>query len=105
MNNIIIVFTHVPDMPAAERIANVLLQANLAACVNISSPCVSFYEWQGQLEQSSEYLLRIKTRLAHYPAVQAMIQSQHPYELPECSYIHIDGGDEHYMAWVMQQTA
>lgn len=104
MSNIIIVFTHVPDMTSAEAIANALIQTNLAACVNISSPCVSIYQWQGQLERANEYLLRIKTCFTHYAAVQSMIQTHHPYELPECSYIHIDGGDAQYLAWVMQQT-
>lgn len=97
---IIIVFSNVPDVDCAQRIGEALVNAQLAACVNILSPCQSMYRWQGKLERASEIPMVIKTRQTVYDKVETMILSMHPYELPEIIALHVSGGLPRYLQWV-----
>ncbi|MBF5040502.1 divalent-cation tolerance protein CutA [Methylophilus sp. VKM B-3414] len=101
---IIIVFTHVPNKACAEHIAQTLLTDKLAACVNISSPVTSIYRWQGQIEQAEEIALSIKTTRQGYAACAARLRMLHPYELPEIVGIHVSEGLPEYLAWVAAET-
>lgn len=101
---IIIVFTHVPNRQCAEQIAQTLLTEKLAACVNISSPVTSIYPWQGQIERAEEIGLTIKTSRKVYTACETKLRMLHPYELPEIVGIHVDVGLPAYLAWVAAET-
>ncbi|HSH86047.1 MAG TPA: divalent-cation tolerance protein CutA [Methylophilus sp.] len=101
---IIIVFTHVPDMACAESLAHALVNAQLAACVNISSPVRSVYRWQGQIETAEEIKLTIKTTQQGYAALADRIRALHPYELPEIVAIHVNEGLPEYLRWVAAET-
>lgn len=103
-NEIIIVFTHVPDMACAEHMAHTLVEAKVAACVNISSPVTSVYRWQGQVERAQEIGLVIKTTRKAYAAVATKVQALHPYELPEIVAIHVCEGLPEYLRWVAVAT-
>lgn len=99
-DEIIIVFTHVPDMACAEQLAQTLIETKVAACVNISSPVTSVYRWQGRVERAQEIGLAIKTTRKAYPAVATKLQRLHPYELPEIVAIHVCEGLPQYLRWV-----
>jgi len=101
---IIIVFTHVPNKACAEHIAQTLVTEKLAACVNISSPVTSIYHWQGQVEQAEEIGLTIKTSCKAYAACETKLRMLHPYELPEIIGIHVNEGLPAYLAWVAAET-
>lgn len=58
-NNSIVVLTHVPDQACAERIAKALINAKLAACVNIGAAGQSIYPWKGEVETQTEFPLHI----------------------------------------------
>ena len=103
-DEIIIVFTHVPNSACAENIARALIASKLAACVNISSPVVSIYHWQGQIEQAQEVGLIIKTSCQAYPALATKLQALHPYELPEIVAIPVTQGLPAYLDWVRSET-
>lgn len=102
---IIIVFTHVPDMASAESIAHTLVNEQLAACVNISSPVKSVYRWQGHIETAEEIALTIKTPRHAYAKVAERICALHPYELPEIVAIHVNEGLPAYLRWVAAETS
>lgn len=102
---IIIVFTHVPDMACAENMAQALVNEQLAACVNISSPVKSVYRWQGQIETAQEIALTIKTQRHGYAQVAERIRALHPYELPEIVAIHVNEGLPEYLRWVAAETS
>ena len=55
------VVTTAPDRASAEQLADRLLEARLAACVQIS-PCTSRYHWQGAIEQAEEVVCTVKSR-------------------------------------------
>jgi len=100
----LLVLTHLPDADSARQMANALVEAKLAACVNILAPCRSVYRWQGQVEDAEEVPLLIKTTAARYAALEAAIRQQHPYELPEIVAVPIGPGLPEYLVWVAAAT-
>jgi periplasmic divalent cation tolerance protein len=100
----LLVISNLPDQASAETIARRVVEAGLAACVNILAPCLSVYRWQGKLETAQELPLLIKTTAAQYDALEAAIRELHPYELPEIIAVGIERGLEGYLDWVAQQV-
>jgi periplasmic divalent cation tolerance protein len=100
----LIVITNAPDRDVALKIARVLIERRLAACVNILAECTSVYRWQGKLETATEVPLLIKTRAAIYDDVEAAIKSVHPYELPEIVAVPIEVGLPGYLEWINAET-
>jgi periplasmic divalent cation tolerance protein len=84
----------------AGDIATQLIERNLAACVNISSPVRSVYRWHDKLESATEWLLTIKTTQALFDDLSAAIRSIHSYEVPEIVAIPITGGFPPYLNWI-----
>lgn len=100
----LLVLTNCPDADCAEAIATALVEAGLAACVNILAPARSVYRWQGAVERASEVPLLIKTTAARYAALEAAIRAGHPYELPEIVAVPIDRGLPAYLRWLADET-
>ena len=101
----LLVISNAPDREVAERIAEALVAKRLAACVNILGACTSVYRWQGEVERAEEIPVLIKTRLARYPEVEALIRQLHPYELPEIIAVPVTHGLPDYLQWVAEETA
>ena len=104
MNAVLLVLTNLPDRASADRLATTLVDARLAACVNILAPCRSVYRWKEAVEQADEIPLLIKTTEAGYAALEAAIRAQHPYEVPEIIALPIARGLPDYLAWVAAET-
>ena len=98
--SVLLVLTNAPDAATADALAQALVEAQLAACVNVLAPCRSVYRWQGVVEHASEVPLLIKTTAACYPALEALIRERHPYELPEVVAVDVQGGLPGYLDWV-----
>jgi periplasmic divalent cation tolerance protein len=101
----LLVITNLPDRAAAERIADALIGKRLAACVNILAPCRSVYRWKAEVRRDEEHPVLIKTTLERYPALEAEIRAQHPYELPEIVAVPIEHGLPGYLAWVAEESS
>lgn len=91
-----------PDKTVAIEIAEKLLGAKLAACVNIMPAGMSIYRWKGNIETAEEVILLIKTHEDKYPQVETMIQKLHPYELPEIVAVPIVNGSSDYLGWLSE---
>ena len=100
MTHAIVTFCTCPDKATAEKIARVLVEGALAACVNILPNITSIYSWQGQIESAEEYLLIIKSPQKGYQAIESAILNQHPYELPEIIAVPIAHGLPEYINWI-----
>ena len=98
-----VVLCNCPDEDSASRLAKGLIDARLAACVNQLAPVVSTYRWQGQLETATEIPLLIKTTAQSYPALQAWLNGQHPYETPEIIALPLVDGLPAYLDWVANE--
>ncbi|HLI64254.1 MAG TPA: divalent-cation tolerance protein CutA [Terriglobales bacterium] len=100
MTNARIVLTTVGLNETAEELARQLVERRLAACVNIVGPIRSIYRWEGEIHKEQEYLLVIKTTTEHSAAMPRLFKELHPYELPECVQLPVEGGSEAYLGWL-----
>jgi periplasmic divalent cation tolerance protein len=101
----LLVLTNLPDRASAEQLADALIEARAAACVNILAPCRSVYRWQGAVQHDEEYPVLIKTTRQAYAALEAAIRARHPYELPEIIAVPIEHGLPAYLAWLAAETS
>ncbi|MBI5659938.1 MAG: divalent-cation tolerance protein CutA [Nitrosomonadales bacterium] len=104
MDEIILVFTNLPDRASAQRVAQVLIESHSAACVSILAECSSVYRWQGKVESAHEVPLLVKTTRAAYPRLEETIRAHHPYELPEIVAVSVTAGFPGYLQWVERET-
>ena len=100
----LLVLTNLPDRASAERLANLVVGNNLAACVNILAPCRSVYRWKGAVQHDEEHPMLIKTTTERYGALEQALRAGHPYELPEIIAVPIDRGLPAYLDWVAAET-
>lgn len=100
----LLVSTTVPDQATAERVANEIVGASLAACVSILAPCRSIYHWQGRIESATEIPLLFKTSETRYAELAAKLKQLHPYELPEIVAVRVADGLPAYLDWVAAET-
>ena len=84
----------------AERIARVLVEQRLAACVQIVGPISSTYHWQGKIETAEEWQCWAKTRRELYQRVEREIGRLHSYDVPEILAVPIVAGSADYLAWL-----
>jgi len=95
-----IVLTTCASEDEAQRIANYLVENQLAACVNLIPQVNSIYRWQGKVESAWEWLLLVKTTAQKFPQVRDAIRGLHSYEVPECVAISIEDGSASYLQWI-----
>jgi periplasmic divalent cation tolerance protein len=89
-----------PDREVAQALAVALVEARLAACVNLVSGVESIYRWQGRVERASEVLLLVKTTRERVTAIEALLARQHPYEVPELIALEPAHVEEKYRRWL-----
>ncbi|MFY9814547.1 MAG: divalent-cation tolerance protein CutA [Dehalococcoidales bacterium] len=93
------------DTPAnAQQLADKILTASKAACVNIIPTVSSQYWWQGKIEKSAEVMLVVKTRAALLDELITLVKQNHPYTVPEIIALPIIGGNPDYLAWLESET-
>lgn len=102
MNEFVQVMTTTQRKEDAQRIAEVLVEKRLAACVQIVGPITSLFRWQGQIESVEEWQCHIKTRAALYEDVEREVRANHPYEVPEILALPIVAGSRDYLAWLRE---
>jgi len=100
----LLVLTNLPDRAAAERLADLVIAKNLAACVNILAPCRSVYRWKGTVQHDEEHPMLIKTTSERYGALEQALREGHPYELPEIIAVPVERGLPAYLDWVAAET-
>lgn len=99
-NSLHIVLVTAPDAEVGRKLTTAVLEARLAACVNIIPGLQSHYWWEGKLDESTEVLLLIKTTEAQLKPLQNVILENHPYDTPEFVAFPASVVAEKYMAWV-----
>jgi periplasmic divalent cation tolerance protein len=93
MTNKIVVFSTCGSQEEAEQLARRLIEAHLAACVNVIMQIQSFYRWKGSIEQAGEWLLVIKTSRDLFDQVRALLA------LP------VVDGSPNYLQWIDRELA
>ena len=98
-----IVLTTVSSEPLAQVLARQIVEARLAACVQIDR-IQSIYRWGGKLRSEPECRLMIKTRKACFAALAQFIRAHHAYEVPEIVQIPVTAGSTDYLQWIDEGT-
>ncbi|HZF40221.1 MAG TPA: divalent-cation tolerance protein CutA [Blastocatellia bacterium] len=96
----LVVLTTLEKQEDGERLARLLVEGELAACVQILPPMISIYRWQAAVERASEVLLLIKTTRAAYPRLETAIKENHPYQTPEIIALPVEAGLGAYLSWL-----
>ena len=104
MPQTLLVITNCPDEESANAIALAVVEAKLAACVNILPRIQSIYRWQGAVESATEIPLFIKSTAANYPALEEAIRRHHPHQFPEIIALPIERGLPAYLNWLAAET-
>lgn len=89
-------------MDIAKQLATHLVTEKLAACVNIMPQVTSIYQWQGEIQQDSEFQLIIKTTVNNFNALSDAISQLHPYDVPEIIAVDIVNGNQPYLNWISE---
>ena len=98
-----VVLCTAPDADVAAKLARGLVEAKLAACVNLIGGLRSFYVWKGELCDEAEVQLVIKTRVERLDALGAWLDANHPYDVPEVLHLQVAGGSQKYLSWLEAQ--
>mgnify|MGYP001015734792 CR=1 FL=1 len=96
----LVVLTTTETPQQAEQIAQLLVESELAACVQILPPMTSIYRWQGSVERATETLLLIKTTHDLYSLLETTIKTSHPYQTPEIIALPVATGSPDYLNWL-----
>ncbi len=88
----------------AGALATSLVDARLAACVNIVDKLRSIYRWEGRVVEDAEQLLIIKTTDERVNALREALFVQHPYEVPEFVVVAISETSEAYGQWILDSV-
>lgn len=99
----IVVYITAPD-EEAEGLARALVEAKLAACVNMVSNVRSIYSWQGKIEDDRELLMIIKTQRHLFDRLAAKVREIHSYDVPEIIALPIIEGSPDYLRWLREST-
>lgn len=102
LRDIDMVTTTVATEAEARRLAQAVLQARLAACVQVE-PITAYFRWQGAAQEDRELRLVCKTMAHAVPALLALLRAQHPYTLPQLAVQTLQASAE-YAQWVDEQV-
>src|SRR6266700_968979 len=98
------VLTTVDSEDDGGRLGRGIVDARLAACVQIVGPIRSLYWWQGKVDDEREWLLLIKTTADRFPALEQHIKANHSYDTPEITAMPIAAGSAEYLGWISEET-
>lgn len=104
MEEIVLVLTTFPEDFDADSLARELLEARLAACINVLPAQTSVYRWKGAIETARERQMVIKTISTRIGELRFTLRAKHPYDLPEFLVVPVTSGDPAYMDWVRESS-
>ena len=102
MNEIALVRATFADRAEAERIAQAVVAARLAACANLTA-AESVFAWDGKIAAEPEIVGIFKTRSRLAPFLAARIAALHSYDLPALTWWQVSA-DDRVVAWVNAST-
>jgi periplasmic divalent cation tolerance protein len=103
MTDKIVVFSTCATEEEAAKLAHVLVEARVAACVTIVPGARSIYRWQGAIESAAECLLIVKSSLHLFDKLRDTLKEAHTYDVPEVLAVPVVAGAPNYMNWLEGQ--
>jgi len=105
MESMYLIITTTPKQDDAKKLADLAIERNLAACVQMQAECISTYRWQGQIETTTEYPVHFKTNEANKQALMNLLKQNHPYDVPEIISIKLEDVETDYANWLNMQLS
>jgi len=96
----IVVFSTCASEDEAGKLARLVVEQGLAACVSIVPKVRSHFRWRGAVESAEECLLVIKSARSEFAELSAAIERAHSYDVPEVLAIPVVDGAAPYLAWL-----
>lgn len=103
-NDPVLIYTTFSNVGEAKKLGRILVEAHLAACINILPSMTSIYEWQGETQEAEEAVMIIKTRKACQARALSRTKDLHPYDTPALLVIAPEKVDEDFADWISEQT-
>ena len=100
----VVVLTTTPSEEEGRKLAHELVEARLAACVQVTSPIRSVYRWKGDIYDEPEWQLWIKTASDKVDDLVEWLPEHHSGEVPELIVMPITGGWSTYLDWIVAET-
>src|SRR5271157_2038733 len=101
MTGIIVILSTCATQEEAEKLARLLLDRRLAACVNVIPHIRSYYRWKGAIESADECLLVVKSSRELFGSIGAVLEKEHSYEVPELLALPVVEGATNYLNWLL----
>ncbi|MEQ8964637.1 MAG: divalent-cation tolerance protein CutA [Azospirillaceae bacterium] len=99
------VYVTTGSMAEARAVGRALIEARLAACVNVIPGMRSMYHWQGAVEEDEEIVVIAKTRAELLDRVTETIKAVHSYDCPCVVALPIEGGKPAFLDWIEAETS
>ncbi len=96
-----IAWTTVSSRPEANRLARGAVEKDLATCAQIDSEIISYYRWEGKLEEGHEFRVWFKYMPANASALQTWVMATHTYETPQWIEISAENVGQKYLSWAV----
>ena len=93
-----------PDRDSALRVAHALVDAGLAAWVQVVPGLTSVYLWDGAVQEDDEHLLLAKSTAERFEAIRERVVAEHPYDTPEVLAVPVVDADARYASWVRESV-
>ena len=103
--DLVLVYTTFESIEHAKTVGRALIEARLAACMNIIPAMTAIYEWQGEIQECAESIMVIKTRRGNQAEVLKRTKELHPYETPALIVLDPAHADEDFASWIAEQTS
>ena len=103
VSDAIVVFMTASNGEEAARLADMLVGAHLAACVQILPEMESVYRWQGKIERAAEILLIAKTTQSKFEELEREVRALHSYDTPEIIAVPVVAGSARYLEWLIEK--
>ena len=101
-HQVLLAISTFPDVDAASRVAQTLVEEKFAACANLIPAVHSIYRWKDKIETAGEVMVFFKTTPDRQAAFQEKLRSLHPYEVPEIIFVSVVTGLSDYLRWVIE---
>lgn len=98
-----IIYITCKDMKEARKISRHLIEKKLVACANIF-PINSIYPWKGEIQDTEEIVVLLKTPDENYEKVETEIKKLHSYDTPAIYSWTVDKINKDYLDWVNKET-
>ena len=96
-----IVFTSCANMEEARKLAQLIIDQRLAACVQFHE-VGSMYTWKGELKAVKETLMVIKTLESKLQHIEDVISANHSYSVPEIAAVDVRRINRPYKEWMQE---